>query len=96
MTGHSDSIIDNHRRCYLTGRTDNLDRHHVFKASRRNASERYGLWVYLNHDVHMMLHDHSKPYEAAENDLKPIAQQAFEDSGLSREEFMREFGANYL
>lgn len=96
MSTHSESLISNERRCYATGRTDNLDRHHCFKASRRKAAEKHGLWVYLNHQVHMDMHDHTPPYETLENDLKVIAQQAFEDNGGTREDFMRIFGANYL
>lgn len=68
----------------------------VFKASRRKAAERYGLWVWLRHDVHMKLHDHCPPYETLENDLKRVAQEAFEANGGTREEFMASFGCNYL
>lgn len=93
---HSESIISNERKCYLTGRTDNLDRHHCFKASRRKIAEEWGCWVYLNHEVHMKLHDHSKPFETAENDLKIVAQEAFEESVGDRELFRNIFGASYL
>lgn len=44
----------------------------------------------------MVMHDHRKPYETLENDLKAIGQQAFEDNGGSRDDFMAIFGANYL
>lgn len=96
MPTHSESLISNEKACFVTGRTDCLDRHHVYRSSRRKASEKYGLWVYLNHDVHMALHDHRKPYETLENDLKVIAQEAFENNGGTREEFMEIFGCNYL
>lgn len=92
---HSKSKISNVRRCYATGRTDNLDRHHIWKASRRKLSEKYGMWVYLNHSVHQKMHDHNSPYETLEEDLKRIGQKAFEREG-SREEFVSIFGANYL
>lgn len=91
-----DSIIQHERECFATGRTDNLDAHHVFKGSRRKLSEKYGLKVWLNHDVHMALHDHRKPFETLENDLKAIAQQAFESNGGTRDRFMEIFGASYL
>lgn len=68
----------------------------VFKASRRKLSEKHGMWVYLNHTVHMQMHDHTPPYETLENDLKLIGQQAFEDNGGTREKFMKIFGCNYL
>lgn len=89
------SIIQNEKKCFVTGTTVNLDRHHCFKASRRKNAEKYGLWVYLNHNVHMLMHDHNKPYENLEEELKKVAQQAFEEK-WTREEFMRIFGCNYL
>lgn len=91
-----DSIIQREKRCFVTGSEVNLDSHHVFKGSRRKHSEKHGLKIWLRHDVHMKMHDHSKPYETLENDLKAIAQQAFEDNGGTREEFMRIFGCSYL
>lgn len=90
------SIIQDEKCCYATGKTGNLDRHHCFKASRRKAADKYGLWVWLDHSVHMKMHDHRKPYETLENDLKKVAQQAFEGNGGARKDFMLIFGANYL
>lgn len=52
--------------------------------------------MWLNHDVHMAMHDHRAPYETLENELKVVAQRAFEESGGTREDFMRVFGANYI
>lgn len=91
-----ESIIQNRKECYVTGDTRNLDEHHILKGSRRKLSERHGLKVYLRHDIHMAMHDHRKPYETLENDLKPIAQRAFEGNGGTREDFMDIFGCNYL
>lgn len=90
------SIIQSEKRCYVSGATSWLDEHHVFKASRRKLSEKHGLKVWLRHDIHMQMHDHTPPYETLENDLKAVAQQAFEDNCGTREEFMRIFGASYL
>ena len=44
----------------------------------------------------MAMHDNRWPFGTLENELKKVAQQAFEDNGGTREEFMRAFGANYL
>lgn len=90
------SIIQRDKRCYVSGSEYGLDSHHIFKGSRRKASENYGLKVWLRHDIHLDMHDHRKPYETLENELKVIGQQAFEDNGGTREEFMSIFGANYL
>lgn len=90
------SIIQSEKRCYVTGTTSNLDEHHCFKGFRRKLSERYGLKVWLRHDIHLDMHDHRKPYETLENELKEVAQRAFEENGGTREQFLRIFGANYL
>lgn len=92
----TESIIQQEKACYATGATNGLDLHHVFKGSRRKHSDKYGLVVWLRHDVHMKLHDHCKPYETLENDLKEVAQQAFEAKLGTREEFRAIFGASYL
>ena len=52
--------------------------------------------MWLRHDIHLDMHDHRWPFDKLENELKKVAQQAFEDNGGTREEFMRAFGANYL
>ena len=89
------SIIQSRKECYVTGCEYGIDAHHCFKGSRRKKADKYGLIVYLRHDIHMAMHDHCKPYENLENELKQVAQKAFEKY-YSRDLFMQEFGANYL
>lgn len=44
------SILQTERECYLSGRTDWLEEHHIFYGQgRRKLSEQYGLKVWLNH-----------------------------------------------
>ena len=43
----TESIMQDEKACFVTKSTRGLDRHHCFKGSRRKASERYGLWVWL-------------------------------------------------
>lgn len=92
----ADSIIQTRKECFVTGATYNLDCHHIFKGSRRKLSEKYGLKVWLDHWIHLDMHDHRPPYDTLENDLKYIAQRAFEANGGTREEFLQIFGCNYL
>lgn len=94
--GLMNSIIQERKECYVTGVSQGLHLHHCFKGSRRKLADKYGLTVWLHYDVHRRLHDHSKPYETLENDLKAVAQKAFEDNGGTREEFRAIFGASYL
>ena len=81
-------------RCYKTGVTNNLDRHHVMNGPYRDKSEAFGLWVYLNHDIHMWLHQ-TRDGEQYKRQLKQEAQLAFEDC-YGHERWMQEFHKNYL
>ena len=47
------SILSNERVCYVSGRTDLLEKHHIFGGKAdRPISDRHGFWVYLNHYWH--------------------------------------------
>jgi len=88
----SKSIMQDEKKCFITGSETQLDRHHVYAGSRRKASERYGCWVWLRHDIHMELHDRNK---ALDKMLRRTCQEQFE-AVYSHEEFMEVFGKNYL
>lgn len=82
------------RKCYLTGRTDNLDKHHCMNGPFRKKAEAYGLWIFLQHDVHMKLHQTPQGQNVAIW-LKQQAQEAFERK-YGHEKWMTEFKKNYL
>lgn len=81
--------------CEICGRGP-AEKHHVFFGSaNRKKSEKFGLVAYLCIDHHR---DGPKAaHRCRETDLylKEKYQRIFEESH-SREEFMREFGRNYL
>ena len=52
----SDSIMQSEKVCFVTGATVNLDKHHIFHGSRRKAADKWGCWCWLEHSVHMDLH----------------------------------------
>lgn len=89
------------RKCWLCGRNgavDPLDRHHIFGASNRKKSERYGLVVDL---CHFRCHEFGK--EAAHNNAETMQKlheygqkKAMEENGWTKEKFIQEFGRNYL
>ena len=86
---------DGEKVCYLTGSRSNLDCHHqhVFGGTaNRKISDKYGLWVWLRHDIHKALHDRDKDLEIS---LKQDAQRAFEKI-YSHEKFMELFRKNYI
>jgi hypothetical protein len=72
-----------------------LECHHIFNASNRKHSEKYGLKVTLCHWCH------NEPPRGVHHNrenmllLKRLAQEKFEETH-SREEFMKIFGRNYL
>lgn len=46
------SIMQDDRASYISGKRENLVRHHIYPGSRRRASDRMGLWVWLTVDEH--------------------------------------------
>ena len=75
----------------MTGAERELDKHHCFHGSRRKAAEKWGCWVWLNHDVHMDLHQRNT---ALDKQIKAECQKRFEELH-GHETFMRVFGKNY-
>lgn len=86
------SIMQDDRYCYITGHTARLDRHHVFGGSRRKAAEKWGCWVWLDHEIHMALHSTNPELQ---QQLKQECQERFEDL-YGHDVFMRVFGKSYL
>lgn len=91
------SILQRERKCYITGSTYNLHRHHIFAGSRRQISEREGFWVYLIGHLHNQSNDgvHGKNGHALDLKLKQDCQRKYEETN-SREEWMLLMGKNYL
>ena len=88
----SKSILQDEKKCFVSGFEGQVDRHHIFAGNKRRASEKYGCWVWLRHDIHMELHDKNK---ALDKMLRRTCQEKFEELH-SHEEFMRIFGKSYL
>lgn len=87
----SKSIIQDEKECYVTGCPYGLDKHHVYAGIRRKASEKWGCWVWLRHDVHMDLHQRNT---ALDKELKAVCQAKFEER-YGHEKFMSVFGKNF-
>lgn len=91
------SIIQTEKVCFITGTTRDLDLHHCIHGPNRKKADKDGLTVYLNHDVHMCLHAHQKPFGDLDAKLKKRAQKAYmEHYGATVEDFIREYGRSYL
>ena len=91
------SILQGEKKCYVTGSTYNLHRHHIFAGGRRQISEREGFWVYLIGHLHNQSNDgvHGKNGHALDLKLKQDCQRKYEETH-GREEWMLLMGKNYL
>ena len=88
-------------KCFLCGRNgaaDPLDRHHIFNGTNRKKSDKYGLVVYLCHSSCNIFGK-----EAVHNNAKNMLyvkqygqRKAMQEQGWTVEEFIKEFGKNYL
>ncbi len=89
------------RECFLCGKngsSDPLDKHHIFGGANRKKSERFGLTVDLcHHECHIF------GKHAVHNDANVMQRlheygqrKAMTEQGWSIEDFIREFGRNYL
>lgn len=89
------SVLQKEKECFICHSKNWLELHHIFGASNKKNSEKYGLMVYLCHWCH------NEPpngvHHNAENmrKLRAIAQKKFEENH-TRDEFRRIFGKSYL
>lgn len=89
------------KKCWLCGRqggSDPLDRHHIFNGPFRKKSEKYGLVVWLcHHDCHIFGNEAVHKNAHTMLMVKQYGQRkAMEENGWTIEDFIREFGRNYL
>lgn len=83
--------------CIFTGSTD-IERHHVFGASNKKRSEKYGFIAPLRRDLHPngVFFKRTKENLEIDNKLKMMCQEYFEQHIGTRDQFLSEFGRNYL
>ena len=89
------------RECFLCGKngtSDPLDKHHIFGGANRKKSERFGLTVDLCHNECHIFGKHAVHNDA--NVMQRLHEygqrKAMDENGWSIEDFIREFGRNYL
>lgn len=89
------------RSCWLCGANggfDPLDRHHIFGGSRRQKSEKYGLVVDLcHHNCHIFGPEAAHRCRKTMDELHQYGQiKVMKEQGWTTEDFIREFGKNYV
>lgn len=88
------SIISNDKRCFLCGKTENLEQHHcIFGTANRSKADKDGLWVWLDHNCHQVVHTFNVKDKKL---LQGLAQSQWEYKYGNREEFIKRYGKSYL
>lgn len=93
--------MSDYKKCFLCGRNgngDRLEKHHIFGASNRNKSEKYGLTVFLCGERCHRLGEYSAHQNADISEYlhKYGQQKAMQEQNWTKEEFRKVFGRNYL
>ena len=96
-----DSIMPGNRtdRCYLCHMESTvLHLHHIFfGVKNRSRSDRFGCWVYLCPECHEGRYGvHGMDGHEVDMELKTKCQREWEARFGTREDFIREFGKNYI
>ncbi len=89
------SILQNEKRCFISGSTTGLQRHHIYFGANRRISEENGFYVWLIPEYHNMS-DYGVHFDKAfDLKLKQDCQRKYEETH-SREEFIALIGRSYL
>jgi hypothetical protein len=92
----SKSIMQDNKQSYLSGRTDNLHKHHIFEGNpNRKNSEEYGCWIWLTADEHNMSDQGVHFNKQLDLRLKCECQRKFE-AIYGHKKFKDVFGRYYL
>lgn len=83
------------KKCFVTGSTLNLHKHHIYMGAFRKKSEHYGCWVWLREDWHNMSEYGVHFNHVFDLELKQMCQRKFEEIH-GHEKFMEVFKKNYL
>ena len=91
-------FTDDMNRCIITGRSDHIERHHIFagRLGLRTKSEAYGFVVPLHASVHPNgAFCTAENWKEIDNQLKRECQRYYEEHYSTREDWYREFGQYY-
>lgn len=89
-------FTDNMDACIFTGSYE-VERHHIFGAANKSRSEEYGYVVPLRYDLHPNGARADMRYaKEIDTHLKQMAQRHYEENKGTRDDFIKEFGRNYL
>jgi len=87
----ADSIMQDRKECFYTGRTDDLAKHHIMRGSRRKRADKLGCWIWVTPEWHRKIHEN----RILEEQLKQLCQMKFEEL-YGHDTWMWVFEKNYL
>lgn len=83
-------------RCMVSGRTDHIERHHIFGGANRKRSEKYGFIAPLTAELHPNgVIGQTKDLRALDRKLKRLCQSYYLTYIGNRDEWYAEFGRFY-
>ena len=92
-----DSVLQKERECFVCKTTSDLHSHHIYYGTaNRKKSEHYGMKVFLCGRHHNMSDEGVHFNKKLDLKLKRLGQLWWVTHGRTTEEFIKEFGRNYL
>lgn len=88
-------FTDDMEHCYFT-RSDRVERHHIYPGFNRKKCEKYGYVIPLRPDLHPNGAQAGSTWKEIDNYLRRACQKDYEKNHGTREDFIKEFGRNYL
>ena len=91
-------FTDDMNTCIITGRTDHVERHHIFggRLGLKTKSEAYGFIVPLHESVHPNgVMCSTDDWKELDHKLKRACQEYYEENYGTRDDWYREFGRFY-
>lgn len=90
------SILQNEKKCYITGQAQGLHKHHIYPGyGTRQICEREGFYIWLKPEFHNMSNDGIHFNKEFDLEVKRECQRKYEETH-TREEFVSLIGRNYL
>lgn len=91
-------FTDDMDTCIISGRTDNIERHHIFggRLGLKTKSEAYGFIIPLNAEYHFNgAQCKLENWKEYDHKFKRACQEYYEENLGTREDWYREFGKFY-
>lgn len=92
-----ESIIQSEKECYISQSTTRLHKHHVYGGSNRKWSEKFGLWIWLRSDWHVLtpyaIHNNTELMKRIQREVQLIAMEHYD---WTEDDFRVIFGRSFL